>query len=93
MWYDTTPTNPQSRDFHAYKGQAYLTSHLDQPMHESSDPWDMQAGYHRAATISRFDTYDGAGGYTGPHVPIIDKSNRPGEPTWDHARTRYVKPH
>jgi hypothetical protein len=51
------------------------------------------AGMHRAASISRYDERDAAGNYVGPRQPRIDKSNRPGDPTWQNAHVRVVKPH
>ncbi len=92
-WYEMTPTNPNHASFHELKGHGYYTAHLDTVPHEGTGVLDFMAGMHRAASISRYDERDAAGNYVGPRQPRIDKSNRPGDPTWENAHVRIVKPH
>ncbi len=92
-WYEMTPTNPNHASFHELKGQSYYTKHLDTLPHEGTGILDFMAGQHRAASISRYDERDAAGVYRGPRQPRIDKTNRPGEPTWQNAHTRVLQPH
>ena len=92
-WHEMTPTNPNHASFHELKGQGYYTAHLDTLPHEGTGLLDFMAGQQRMASISRYDERDAAGNYRGPRQPRIDTSNRPGEPTWQNAHVRVVKPH
>jgi hypothetical protein len=94
-WYDIIPTNPNHASFHELKGHGYHspTAHLDRALHEDTSVLAFQGGHHLAASISRPDQRDAAGNYIGPRGPIYDKSNRPGEPTWENLHTRVLQPH